>query len=66
MHVHQHTTESYFLDQYLKDRNIRYDAKDFYKTLKEEMKTKDKISIKAEPYNRPEEDEEAGSSIVEM
>ena len=62
-HFHQHTTstESVILDKYLKDRNNRYDAKDFDNYLKE-MKTKDKKYVKVEPYARPEEDGEGGPS----
>ena len=59
LNFHQDTEDP--LDQYLKDRNNRYDAKDFDNYVKE-MKTKDKKSIKAGPYNKPEEREEAGSS----
>ena len=59
LHFHQDTEDP--LDQYLKDRNNRYDAKDFDNYVKE-IKTKDTKSIKAEPYNKPEESEEAGSS----
>ena len=63
LHVHQHTTrtDSDILDQYLKDRNNRYNSKDFDNYLKE-MKAKDKKSVKVEPYARPEEDGEAGPS----
>ena len=48
LHFHQDTEDP--LDQYLKDRNNRYDAKDFDNYVKE-IKTKDTKSIKAEPYH---------------
>ena len=59
LHLHQAIEDP--LDKYLKDRNNRYDAKDFDNYLKE-MKSKDKKSVKAEPYARPEEDGEGGPS----
>ena len=59
LHLHQVIEDP--LDKYLKDRNNRYDAKDFDNYLKE-MKSKDKKSVKAEPYARPEEDGEGGPS----
>ena len=59
LHLHQAIEDP--LDKYLKDRNNRYDAKDFDNYLKV-MKSKDKKSVKAEPYARPEEDGEGGPS----
>ena len=59
LHLHQVIEDP--LDKYLKDRNNRYDAKDFDNYLKK-MKTKDRKSVKAEPYARPEEDGEGGPS----
>ena len=59
LHLHQVIEDP--LDKYLKDRNNRYDAKDFDNYLKG-MKSKDKKSVKAEPYARPEEDGEGGPS----
>ena len=59
LHLHQAIEDP--LDKYLKDRNNRYDAKDFDNYLKE-MKIKDKKSGKAEPYARPEEEGEGGPS----
>ena len=59
LHLHQAIEDP--LDKYLKDRNNRYDAKDFDNYLKE-MKTKNKKSVKAEPYARPEEEGEGGPS----
>ena len=59
LHLHQVIEDP--LDKYLKDRNNRYDAKDFDNYLKV-MKSKDKKSVKAEPYARPEEDGEGGPS----
>ena len=59
LHLHQAIEDP--LDKYLKDRNNRYNAKDFDNYLKK-MKTKDKKSAKAEPYARPEEDGEGGPS----